>query len=1241
MKKLKILFSFWILSLANLYGESKSVLGSWDFEEINNKDQLGHILNYKNTEQVKGFIRKGIKFNGKNSCVRISPDNNIDKIQDSFSVELWFKILGNSPEYKLTMSLINKNLTGDGNREPFHISIWCADADGTKVLPEGKTIWVRLADGNNKRNIELRPGGIVDDGKFHHVALVYNSEIKHVYLFLDGSIIADKSLPADWKPYQNKDDITLGLWPGYGDYFNGIIDEVKIYSRALTAEDVLSNYVSGIIPSVNTTSTPDFNIPVVNVPPLIDGFSSDAEWRNALLIEGFLKADGILSLRKARLHMKHDRNNLYITLTSSIIGNRLKADAKNNDEAVLLDDNIELAAITENGKDVKQIVFNSNGKMFDPDNKNSNCAGEIKTSSSIKEQKWIIEMSIPLKCFGITKYSGLNKFKLNITRNYITPPKDAFDVSVPEIMSDSLVEQSKKQSNYANITIRENAPAMEFKLGGMLETGSVSSELTINDDTAKMPLSYMLNLMQNEKIIQQEKGSTSDKNITCKIENKLNLKERLVLGILSARVDTLDCSTVIFNRVIPFIANNNLFDFDYIVRRQEKNLIIDLNKTIINAFSKERNIQLLITDAQGNNILKELVEKYDRKSKYVQIPVPLDKLPDMTALKIKVALLEPDSTVIFEKEKDFIKMENSEGVRCTIGEDDSVPPPWIPLDSQDDFSVKCWNREYAFGGTTILRQVTAGGQEILKSPVRFTIQQNGKVIDWTKPLMKYLSKGKDKTTIASESRAGNVKFSCRTTVEFDGMIRIDASVIPEKYEKLDAMTVDIPIKPEFAQYIYASLGENLGFNYFQGWERRIGKLNGNWHSEFLPFVWLGNEDKGIVWFAENNKGWINADPSREIEIISNAQETILRINYADSPFVLSAPFTFTFGIQATPTRPRPENWRKFRFGTFNDPEESSAIILGWTGPRPNSAKFWPLVFDPKMLQSEIRQAQKIGLDIPLIYTYPQVCDTACPEVRYFLEEWAREKSAGRARSYPTSINYKRVFECGFLSMASKEYQNFYIYNLYSLLKKCPELHGIYYDGAIVAKSNNPIQGCDYVKEGKECGTYPIFATREFYKRVYKMVKRLNKENIITAHISCTRGIPLESFFDLLVDGEHMGGALANKNYDYIDAIPLDVWRTQFTCKQVGGIPVFLPQLDRGFFKNGKDPKKMPVLYAQKTRSLLAMLLVHDIAPWNFLADGEEIKKYYKRLDEFGIVGSLFLPYWKNEDMVLTFDNNVI
>jgi concanavalin A-like lectin/glucanase superfamily protein len=75
------------------------------------------------------------------------------------------------------------------------------------------------------------------NGKWVHFALVYDGS--HVYLYGDGKLLGDREITIN-----TATNIALRLALYGGNYFDGVIDEFRVYSRALSAQEVID--VAGI-----------------------------------------------------------------------------------------------------------------------------------------------------------------------------------------------------------------------------------------------------------------------------------------------------------------------------------------------------------------------------------------------------------------------------------------------------------------------------------------------------------------------------------------------------------------------------------------------------------------------------------------------------------------------------------------------------------------------------------------------------------------------------------------------------------------------------------------------------------------------------------------------------------------------------------------------------------------------------------------------------------------------------------
>lgn len=135
------------------------------------------------------------------------------------------------------------------------IEAWIKVSSFTKawqaIVTKGDSSW-RLARYNTTDRISFDTSGLsnlglpsnrsVNDGQWHHVVAVYDGAAK--YLYIDGSL--DAWTPATGAISANNFEVRIGEnAQAAGRYFHGAIDEVAIYSRAISAAEVASHYADG------------------------------------------------------------------------------------------------------------------------------------------------------------------------------------------------------------------------------------------------------------------------------------------------------------------------------------------------------------------------------------------------------------------------------------------------------------------------------------------------------------------------------------------------------------------------------------------------------------------------------------------------------------------------------------------------------------------------------------------------------------------------------------------------------------------------------------------------------------------------------------------------------------------------------------------------------------------------------------------------------------------------------------
>ena len=104
--------------------------------------------------------------------------------------------------------------------------------------------------------MDLRSGR-VDDGVWHHAVGVLVQSTGDAYLYIDGKLVNHNEILLWREEIKNDSPLVFGSFIDYSAYFNGSIDDVVIYARAIPNSEVKQQYLSGIlIPSYSKHQYP-------------------------------------------------------------------------------------------------------------------------------------------------------------------------------------------------------------------------------------------------------------------------------------------------------------------------------------------------------------------------------------------------------------------------------------------------------------------------------------------------------------------------------------------------------------------------------------------------------------------------------------------------------------------------------------------------------------------------------------------------------------------------------------------------------------------------------------------------------------------------------------------------------------------------------------------------------------------------------------------------------------------------
>ena len=558
----------------------------------------------------------------------------------------------------------------------------------------------------------------------------------------------------------------------------------------------------------------------------------------------------------------------------------------------------------------------------------------------------------------------------------------------------------------------------------------------------------------------------------------------------------------------------------------------------------------------------------------------------------------------FETRKELV-IPSTEWLGNKLGLEDKVLPPWTPL-STSGTDVSCWGRRYSFRSTQLPVQVTSAGAELLARPITWRLTSGGKPVAWRDQSVKLLSASATKAELQATAGApaGNttVRFSTTIKAEYDGLVLFETTCTDPDKLPLDSLSLEIPVKADRALYRHRYASSWIPTSGFVPEGKGVVEK-----TKWVPFAWLGDNDRGLFAFTEDDRAWPNSQSENAIEIAREGQEIILRFNLLAKGQKLPPDWKFVWGLQATPVKPIPKDWRKWRM-SGNIPMARQNVEIVW----PNANKQdslrafgWPEAADPATFAALIKAHQAAGvLQVPYLCLTYLTGDT--PEWQFFKKRWVMGPSDP---SIPEA-GWKHTFEI--VSPNGQGYSDFIMWKTKQFLEQY-RIDGVYHDQTHPYMGAAPQAGVGYMRDGKACLGTPILGYRALYRRNYAIVKSLPYPTFTQAHMSGKMTIPILGYEDSYLDGEHFRGVVKD---NYLDVMTLDSFRCEYMGRQWGIMPFFLPEFD-----DENRPKVEP------TRGLMALLMLHDTNIWPIWCNTKVVDDAFKALDAFGYVDSEFIPYF--------------
>jgi hypothetical protein len=197
------------------------LVGYWNFDE--GTGTIAHDSSGNNNDGTiygatwtSGKYGNALQFDGIDDYV-LCGSNSLPTGNDPRTVSLWFKAFDIPSDRNMILTVYG---------QPY-----AYDAFYLIIIGETKKVYVGMWGGGDTPSTTTS----IQAGIWYHVTVTYDGTIARIYL----NGIEEGSSPRSFATTLTDFHIT-DYWPEH--YFNGIIDEVKVYNRALSADEVWAEY---------------------------------------------------------------------------------------------------------------------------------------------------------------------------------------------------------------------------------------------------------------------------------------------------------------------------------------------------------------------------------------------------------------------------------------------------------------------------------------------------------------------------------------------------------------------------------------------------------------------------------------------------------------------------------------------------------------------------------------------------------------------------------------------------------------------------------------------------------------------------------------------------------------------------------------------------------------------------------------------------------------------------------------
>jgi len=973
--------------------------------------------------------------------------------------------------------------------------------------------------------------------------------------------------------------------------------------------------------------TPTVTAPYAHQKPKLDGVIEDAEWQGAESVNALQTTKKQVSPRQTRFWMSWDEDQLYMAMRSPLRpGERIVQNIRDvtRDINVVFDDSYEIwVDVGSNSPDGQPVFFQYLANfaaarydvMHEPAVGNSRLgwtANWNPRNRLTEKNEWEMEVAIPRQSMHREKpFADGESMSFLVARNFKKPwEQNSFEGTGNFSVLDT----------HTRVVLSRSAPAIHLLRVADPRAKTFGLELAAFGHAATK-LAWRFESdggVRQTGTLDVPKGKLVTAPGTSLGWDKAPEK-RHDAGAFRIRVTSADGKTTYLDWASTRqFGNLEALALDKPDRNDRIGVTLALNPVkdyvrVLGDFidytnrGKVERCDVVVQNEAGKELAQERYQIDDNA--YVRGLIRLPGLPQ-GKYSATMTVVGKGGAVLREVKSEFSKDDLAKRYKwwnTTAGSLEKVVPPWTPVKVKKG-EIEVWGRTMTVGKAGLPEQITSQGRSLLAGPAVLRAElPDGKTVEAKGRAAKITSAASHRAVAESQASLSGLQVRSRVTAEFDGMYKVELTFAPKGQAEVKSLKMIVPLDPAVADYVYGA-GEGIRYGYHMGflprdetgaiWDCRKVDSQPMLVGSFIPYVWVGNPEVGLCWFADSDQGWVPSDTTPAIELVRGPKSVDMAFNLISETFTIDAPRTIVFAFQASPAKALKGRWREnkwwcghtFPWGGGN-----------WVYPTGKGSCIWqsrPNTTIPELCRERADLVHKHGgLAVPY-FEYNTMTDNG--EQRYFGEAW-------KASSGPLWYG--------------KSLTDYIIWNMNDWIRSS-DIDGWYLDNVRPVHCDNIDAGRGYrLPDGRVQPEFNLFTMREFFLRLRAVFHENGKGSVIVNHMTNNMILPWNAPVDVAYDGEHHV-IYPEMGKDFMDFWSLERLRTD--VPGTWGINVNFMREYQGRWEKEALLKAM--------RAYNGAVLMHDALPTGNSATDRDQRALIALRERFGIGDDdvRFIGYWKRD-----------